>query len=317
MPVADPSQLDLRPYQHGDEARIIDLFEQSFGSAIAPEFWRWRYLDHPAGGPLIELAWDGDRLAAHYAVSHAPLTIDGEPTAASLSMTTMTHPDYRGMGLFPSLAERLYARLGEMGHALVHGFPNVMSHSTFAKSLGWQDVRPLPMLAVAPSKARGCSLEPKVRRVDVIDDAFADLLGALPVRTGIRRSRDAELMRWRIDANPQHSYERWLLMEGGEAAAYAIAKAFGDGALDLVEIDGEPAAVAALIGHVVADAAGRQISAVSTWCSLGDPMHASFERKGFTMAAPVTYHGGRAFREGDDLFDPRRWSVSMLDSDLF
>ena len=130
----------IAPWQPGDETAIIDLFASVFGQQMSPEFWRWRYCDHPSGGPLAVLAWDGDRLAAHYAASHGPLRVNGVPTEAALSMTTMTHSDYRGQGLFERTAETLYATLADMGKAAVWGFPNRMSSVPFRKKLGCVDL---------------------------------------------------------------------------------------------------------------------------------------------------------------------------------
>ena len=101
--------MELRPYAPGDEVAILRLFERSFGKPLSEAFWRWRFMDDPHGGPLIELAWDGHILAGHYAVSPMTVAIEGERCLASLSMTTMTDPDYRGQGLFGQLATRLYA----------------------------------------------------------------------------------------------------------------------------------------------------------------------------------------------------------------
>ena len=80
--------LEYKPYKDGDEKQILDLFKVTFGVDLAPSFWRWRQLENPAGGPWTEMVWDGDRLAGHYAVAAAKMSINGEAVPASLSMTT-------------------------------------------------------------------------------------------------------------------------------------------------------------------------------------------------------------------------------------
>jgi len=36
----------------------------------------------------------------------------------------MTHPKYRGMKLFPQLAEQIYNKMKELDYLMVWGFPN-------------------------------------------------------------------------------------------------------------------------------------------------------------------------------------------------
>ena len=144
--------LDFRPYTSGDEGAIGALFADSFGRDLGADYWRWRYLDNPVGNPMIELAWDGDVLAAHYAVSPVLLKFKGADVLAGLSMTTMTSPAYRGRGLFPLMAERLYERMAAEGYDLVFGFPNRQSHRIFVRDLKWTDLSPVPMLKLAKGK---------------------------------------------------------------------------------------------------------------------------------------------------------------------
>lgn len=54
------------------------------------------------------------------------------------SADTMTHPDYRGMGLFVKLAELTFELCKEIGIRVVFGFPNQNSLPGFINKLGWQ-----------------------------------------------------------------------------------------------------------------------------------------------------------------------------------
>ena len=129
--------MKIREYQPGDEHKIIELFKASYGKEMTLDEWYWRFRDNPFGHGIIYLAWDGDKLASHYAVlpRHSMLCQSG---------TTMTHPDYRGQGLFPELAERTYEKAKKEKYALVFGFPNQQSHRTFIDKLGWTDVCEIP-----------------------------------------------------------------------------------------------------------------------------------------------------------------------------
>ena len=129
--------MNIREYQPGDEHKIIELFKDSYGKEMTLDFWNWRFRDNPFGHAIVYLAFDGDRLAAHYAVF--PMH-----DMTCQSGTTMTHPDYRGQGLFPTLAERTYEKAKELGRVLVWGFPNQQSHRTFIDKLDWKDICEIP-----------------------------------------------------------------------------------------------------------------------------------------------------------------------------
>lgn len=305
--------MELRPYQPGDETAILRLFERSFGRPLPKTFWRWRFLDNPHDVPGIELAWDGDVLAAHYAVSPTSLSIEGEPRLAALSMTTMTDPDYRGQGLFGQLATRLYDRLESRGYAAVHGFPNAQSHRGFVRDLGWLDIHEIPMLRLdLAAAARRLSAEgtDEVVEVDAAFDGLWERCRRLRPVIGVR---DARHLAWRYVRHPTNRYRIVRAPSG-----YAIAKRIGDDIdiVDLLVADDDPAILDALIGGVLA--AEPQARAVNTWMPLRSPLHMALERLGFVTAAPTTYFGVRPLRQTPvDLADVRAWHYSMGDSDVF
>jgi GNAT superfamily N-acetyltransferase len=137
----------IRPYQPGDEYKIVALFKQVFNAEMPIEYWRWRFGDGNPWGSTIVVAMDGDTMAAHYAVSHQNVTYHGRlPCSDELehtvltaqSMTTMTHPDYRGQGLFVKCARMCFEMAKEDGVKLVWSFPNKNSEKTFYGTLGWK-----------------------------------------------------------------------------------------------------------------------------------------------------------------------------------
>jgi GNAT superfamily N-acetyltransferase len=64
----------------------------------------------------------------------------GDKTLLSAqSADTMTHPDYRGKGLFVKLATMTFDLCKETGIRMVFGFPNQNSLPGFIDKLGWQE----------------------------------------------------------------------------------------------------------------------------------------------------------------------------------
>ena len=67
----------IRSYKSGDEQAILSLFHECFKKEMAYEFWHWRFINNPANQNIIQLAWEDDILAAHYAVSPTMVCIGG------------------------------------------------------------------------------------------------------------------------------------------------------------------------------------------------------------------------------------------------
>src|SRR5687767_1720003 len=112
------------PYKAGDETAILNLFEVCFKKPLAADYWRWRFEHNPAGLKMIMLMWDHEKLVGHYALSPVNMIIESENHLTGLSMTTMTHPDYTGKGIFQQLALELYNEQHRHNNlTMVWGFP--------------------------------------------------------------------------------------------------------------------------------------------------------------------------------------------------
>lgn len=307
--------MDLRAWQPGDEAAILTLFKIVFGTSMSEDFWRWRYLDHPAGGPLIALAWDGDRLAAHYAACRAPLLVDGAPRSAALSMTTMTHPDYRGQGLFERTASLLYEQMAEEELYAVYGFPNRNSNVPFRRKLDWSAIADIPVLTrdIHPNETLAQGILIEAPRIDSRFDSIR------PPDGGLQSDHRAELLSWRIDRNPANSYLILTLPALEGLDGYVILKPYGKVEFDLVLMaaNDERAYPDLIAGSLIA-AQARGAQRINCWSLPQDPARIALERAGFQATAPVTYFGGRVL-SGDrtDFDDPRRWRIAMIDSDVY
>ncbi|MEM2145950.1 MAG: GNAT family N-acetyltransferase [Candidatus Jordarchaeaceae archaeon] len=129
--------LEIRGYKEGDEEHILRLFKASFKKDLPIELWRWRYKSNPLGTSIIMLMFDDDLLVGHYGVTLTHVLINGDKKRAALSMTTMTHPYYRGRGIFVDLAKRTYSKCEEEGVELVYGFPNENIYNARVKKLDW------------------------------------------------------------------------------------------------------------------------------------------------------------------------------------
>ena len=145
--------MEISDYKPGDEIHILKLFQITFGKSMPEDHWKWRFIDNPENKVMIKLMWQDDVLAGHYAASPIKLNVKNENILAALSMTTMTHPDYTGRGIFTDLAEDLYLdEAKNSGLKAILGFPNNNSHYGFIKNLKWKNLEQIPTFSIDVNK---------------------------------------------------------------------------------------------------------------------------------------------------------------------
>lgn len=315
--------IDIRPYAAGDDETIEALFQRAFGRSVGEAAWCWRFRDSPGGPGVVALGWDGPTLASHYGVSRVRFSISGEEIATGLSGTTMTDPGYRGLGLFPLLAQSVYRSMEAAGMAFVWGFPNTMSHRGFIRDLGWHDVYEIPTfcLDLSPEKALP-GRDDRVVGLEAFDPRFDLLWERLRSENRIAARRDRASLTWRYLANPTARYEILGLFQSDELLGYAVLKEYRP-VLHIIDILG-PRNQTDVGGSLVVAAAHlareRGLSAVSMWLNVVHPLHQALEKLGFRNDGPVTYLGARQLRPlppGANLLDFRDWYFGMGDSDVY
>jgi GNAT superfamily N-acetyltransferase len=247
-----------REYQPGDEDGIIALWKVAFPEGESEradlKYWNWQFRDNPAGFGRIRVAVAEDTIVGQYAIIPMRLQIEGEPVLATLSLDTMTHPDYRRQGMFTTLARELYAQLGHDGLSMTYGFPNENSLWGFTTKLQWAHICSLPvyvkplrpsaiveritsshLLALAaspfvdlatkvvfpsgtmPDKARA-----SVRWLERFDSRIDGLWQTVYDHRKIAVVRDATYLNWRYFLNPARDYRAVVFEEDDQIVACAV-----------------------------------------------------------------------------------------------
>ena len=285
------------------------------------EYWTWRFLQNPSDAPKILLSWDEDTLVAHYSVSPVTLSVEGEDYSSALSMTTMTAPDYRGLGLFPSMAAQLYDELAQAHYVAVWGFPNYSSHRGFINHLGWKDIYEIPMKILEISSAKTDRFPNKVVELDNFDIRVDRLWRQASRHHHTMVKRDSRYLEWRFTNNPATNYRFFGYFEKGSLLGYAVTSVYREDELQVVDMLALPdnQIMLELWSRIIEDAKATNMKLVKMWLPVHSPFHQNLERLGFRNAAPVTYFGARQLinLSGIDVTHPRTWHYSMSDSDNF
>jgi len=311
----------IRPYQPGDEKQILALFRNVFGKPMSQNYWDWRFMKNPTGLFLIYLAWDGDELAAHYAVSPVTISIEGSEFLTALSMTTMTHPSYRSRGLFRSLAEGIYNAMFEQGLSFVWGFPNTISHRAFIRELAWKDIYEIPMFRKSLKDNRPLpSLPVNVEESKDFHSGFDEFWAKVSSQYKILVKRDSQFLQWRYGSNPKHRYNAIVYCEKGKLHGYAVYKRY-ENDVDLVDLlsTNDEVSIALIVG-VILSAMRKNCNFVNCWMNLELPLHREMEKIGFQNSEPVTYFGGKVLNhclQERGVGDYKNWYLSLGDSDVY
>lgn len=139
---------DFSPY---DFPAILKMTQEEYGTGndiSNMNFLKHQYFENPAGDALIDLAVDsGDgTLAGQYVVWPMRFFVDGEIHCCANSLNTLTREAYRGQGIFTKLAENIYRREAEMGHAFCYGMPNPNSYPGFIRRLSFVELGRIPLM---------------------------------------------------------------------------------------------------------------------------------------------------------------------------
>lgn len=300
------------------KGRLETLFLASFGRPIAFGYLDWRYIDNDQEKLLFSIEMLDELLVASYSVFPVRLASNGKLYEASMSMTTMTHPDWQGKGLFVKLASEIYLKATELQIAAVFGFPNSNSHSIFNNKLGWSDIYEIPTMVFHMKGAdiAKLSFSPEVHR----DDRFFLRYPDPPSDGLIRIHRSSAYLSWRYVKNPLNAYQNYVLSSNGNVSSYIVTKQYGDG-VDIVDIQApNPEEAHILLRHIAKESLDQGARRLSCWAPTHHCIHAVLERIGFQNEAPITYFGGRDLMLSampSDWLSYKNWYIQMGDSDVY
>lgn len=318
-----------RDYRQGDEDAILDLFELTFGKKMSLETWQWYFVENPFGHGIIKLIFDGNRLIGHYAVTPTDLSINSSITKAVRSMTTMTHPDYGGQGIFTFLAEKTYETAAHNGFALVFGFPNKNSYHGFTKKLNWHDLGRMSIFRTISKPSSAEYIRLGFEEINEFDNGVNQLWEDVKNNFGIIVPRTNDFLNWRFLKNPDAKYVKFVLKESsGRILGYVVLKIYrSEGGLvqghiiDILSFPNEDVA-GILIEKSLAYFYEAGIGDVSCWLPENSLYGNTLKDLGASSETTETNFGARILDREMTISDSQAkdissWYLTMGDSDVF
>lgn len=248
----------IRKYESGDEKQIIRLFEEVYGKRMGKiesfKHWNWEYKFNPNKRIEIFLAFHNHKIIGQYAVIPVKMKIGNKDYITSLSLDTMTHKDYRGQGIFPILAKKLYSEIGKNGIPITYGFPNALSYPNFMNKLEWFEIsdvpiyiRPLNFTSLLNHYLKikflskifsrfidfffNFTLEKKkmdnnlkIKKINEFGKEVDDLWKLTKKEMPICIVRDSKYLNWRYFKKPEEKYDVFAIKKDAKLKGYIILK---------------------------------------------------------------------------------------------
>lgn len=238
--------MTVRPAVDDDLPGMVALAEAGLGweaDRRHEALFRWKHVDNPFGRSPMWVAVDGGRVVALRAFLRWEFGRDGEVVRAVRAVDTVTHPDYRGRGLFRRLTLEALDALRDEGVAFVFNTPNDQSRPGYL-TMGWQVVGRLPMSVRVRVRVRSVARMARVPAAMWSEPTSGTVVVAdvAPVRSArLTTRRTAEYLAWRYGLPDLH----YASVQVGGATAYYRVRRRGQATETAVcDVVGEPAAKA-------------------------------------------------------------------------
>ncbi|MCU4801667.1 GNAT family N-acetyltransferase [Halobacteria archaeon HArc-gm2] len=237
----DTDQYEIRPFEPGDRAGYLTLFDRVL-SGGDDEWFAWKYADNPFADHVpIVVATDGDSVVGAKSAVPQRVRVGDRAVDALQPADTMVDPDHRRQGLFSRMTEVMKERYADRSQQLFFNFPNEMTLAG-GKKHGWVEVGRVPTyyrIQRARGMANGDLPAPVDQGLDLLDPVFdayltaraklspssppdvtveenedvpADVLADLYERAvpdELHAERSATFYDWRFE-NPKWTYQTYL-----------------------------------------------------------------------------------------------------------
>ena len=282
----------------------------------SPAYYRWMYLENPAGPAVVHSAKVDGRVVASFAIAPKRFQVAGRRLLVGKTMDMFTDPDYQGRGLIKQCTNSVFERAKAEGMAGWYVTPSVNSYPIFTARWGYQEplrilfrariLRFGPVLgalarparavgqaadwALARLPRRGPRLAPG-DRLEVLTDFSeeADRLWAEVSRGyAVAQVRDAAYLNWRYVRNPDDYTCVGLRREGRLVGIVVLAETIRRGVrcgevVDFVCGADDDATFRLLMAAAIDHSRCRGHALVQIWSVAGTSLDARIRRAGLRL----------------------------------
>ncbi len=223
-----------------------------------PGYLDWQYDQNPSGQVYELITKTGDRITGHCAAIPMRHKIGPDIRTGSLGVNVMTHPDYRGRGIYVILQKEVDTLCGQDDVQFNFGFSNEYSHRNCLRHLGYQEIGRFPLwilpfdlnrimkssrpkrgilmrsvafaanpfwrMGLAALKLRLNNRSMRVEKVATFTEEFDRFWQKIKADYTNILVRDRAYLEWRFTNHPTRKYDVFAARSRGEMRGYLVAR---------------------------------------------------------------------------------------------
>jgi hypothetical protein len=203
----------IRTFTPGDEISFLSLWKSAFKQEMSLPYFYWKYLENPFGCQIFLCEEESSgKIIAFFAGVPYKANYKGTIINITQLMDSMSHPLYRGTGLFVSTAQFFFEHYGQRReYNYYYGFPGIFHFKLGNKYLNYNRVSNPVFLSYRFTKdnVSGQLFQGRIDRVFEINTDFNDLFKTCLSDYPFSVIRNKDFLDWRFINHPEKKYEIW------------------------------------------------------------------------------------------------------------
>ncbi|MFH0983986.1 MAG: hypothetical protein V1882_00465 [Candidatus Omnitrophota bacterium] len=311
-----------------DDDELLAFLRGSYPTlGWSEDVFRWQYYENPSGPIHHWVGRANGRIVASFAVAPHPMRVFQHPKIGWRPQDLLISPEYRGLGLYPALTQKLNAFLDNPEYPLNFTFPNPNSHRGFVKS-GWKLAFPFPLWTIDRlADVPDVPVNIQATRIEVFDIATDRIWGQYSKGLDLMIERSARHMNWRYFSNPKSKYSVFKLSLGADEGVIVL-KYYDreDGTrwchiCDLFCATGTTELFEGALRYAIGSAKEHDCNALSVWYAAKPGTEPLFARNHFLFQKDLDRWVALYVHEdqipGKTYCSEPRWHLTMGDSDVY
>lgn len=314
---------------------LLKLYKIVFPNLITTNLINWKNKKNPFGNAdsFTFLMVNNSEIIAQYATIPKEFYIKGKKFDCIQSVGTMTHPDYRGLGIITYLAKIAYEYAKSKGYKFVYGFPNQVIYKLRETKLNWTILGEVELFQkrIENTQSHNKTFNLSIKEVGIFEERINRLWENSKNLYNVTIKKDKNYLNWRYIKHPFIKYKNFLVLdESEEVIAFFILKRYttsnGSNYGHIVDFSvGNYNNISEintfeLIENFSLNYFKEDCSKISFWLPSNILKNFAIKNLGYNLVKMNTYFGYRIFSEFQRLSllnNYENWNITMGDSDTF
>ena len=221
-------KFNIRKFRENDEEKLLELWRITFHKEMNRALWRWKYFDNPYPQTILLCESDNEEILALFGGIPFKASREGQDVVIMQAMDIMSHPDFRGQGLFARTAQAFFEFFCKKDSVeILYGFPGKFHFELGKRVLGYAPLEGgvsylKGETGVLASKKKASLLN--IKGIENPGEQFDRLWEKCCIDYPYAVVRQSEFLRWRFCRHPEKKYEIFCLkgMFSDEIQGYAV-----------------------------------------------------------------------------------------------